>query len=321
MNRTENRDWTFKNDGSTEFLTMEGVLRSRHKAENSISLKKILLIGAIVCCSLIDIIIIYQLFTPLIDGNILYRIIASSGLFIGFDVAPVILGSDIKRAKSGYRIHKIVSALMIVAFAIALIVNLDLRMATKDSAVDNATSENLMVDYDEEEKPAESDPVTEAMARTLALFPIITSLVSFGASFSLSDPMRKELNEMEKEIERLEQDINHTKSVLEEFNDEFTLDELMKKDKELLDEAINNSLVTGKTYFDYVRECLMPLVESASGVNLLAMDCENDFLELMNSNSNPALALVEGNSDPDRESSIEVKTGPELASSCEEVLV
>jgi len=288
MNKVKNTYWDFDEKGGMAFKTNNEILRKKHRFQNKITLKSIGLTSAIIACSIIDIFVIYQLFTPLINGNMLFRIIASSALFTGFDIAPVIFGAMVRKKDFGYAINKKVCAAAVVAFTIAILVNLDLRIHSQGSSVDTASAENIMeTSVEDEETTTTENPMDGAMARAFSFFPIITSIVSYLASYYMANPLLKELQLKEIELNKIESDMIYSKAALKEYEGIQTLEDLINRDKELLEEAIRNTYITGKLYTDHARNFMLELIETtASGISYISEHPQEEYDALMGSNHN-----------------------------------
>lgn len=287
MNKPKNTYWDFDEKGGMVFHTQNEILKERHHEQNRATMASIGAVFFIVVCSLIDIFVIYQLFTPLMNNSLLYRIFASSALFMGFDVAPVYLGRALKRKEFGFKINKGFVAIAIVAFFVAVFINFDLRMHSNKSAVDTANAENIMDTSTEEEETTAEDPMSGAMARALSFFPLITSFTSFFISHETSDPLKKEIQRKEKELNKLKNDLNYSKAALKEFDKNPTEEDLLERDKKLLEEAIKSTYITGKLYTDHARNYLLQLIETtASGITYISDHPQEEYDALMAGNNN-----------------------------------
>jgi hypothetical protein len=117
-----------------------------------------------------------------------------------------------------------------------------------------------------------SNPLALAFAVFAAVLPAVTSLCSFGISYSTSDPLGKDIEVLDKEVEMLEADLIQTGSVLAEYEaDSEYYDRICRDDEARYKECIAFTCEKAMYYADYVRERIKEhLKENPSGINELS---------------------------------------------------
>ena len=83
-------------------------------------------------CGVLDFIMFKQLFSSFLYDSVLVQMLSIIAMLIGFDLAPIYLGVVLKKQTQGFRVEKVVMGLFALAFMIAFICNLALRIAVRD---------------------------------------------------------------------------------------------------------------------------------------------------------------------------------------------
>ena len=220
------------------------LIERRYRKDN-FWLKPFMMVAILLGCVLADIVNLRQLMSTFLYDSPLFLIIAVMALIIGLDVGPVFLGINIKLYKQKYKIDNMVIWGFVIAFILAAAVNITLRIVTRELAFPDNSTFSL-----------EPDLIKSTFyAMGVALFPIITSIVSLLASYTMADPLRDDLKKLELESAELTLISYQLDSIVKEYEaDSDFLNRLLQNDEDKYKAAYNMILSKKEEYFDYVRE-------------------------------------------------------------------
>lgn len=221
-------------------------------------------------CGLLDFVMFKQLFGAILWDSVVLQMLSIIALLIGFDLAPVYAGIVIKKIQQGFKGKRYIATMMGVAFIIAFVGNLLLRLETKDIIMPDTSA---ISSYSMGTTTSTESSLPLLYACFASVMPLITSLVSFGVSLHSSNPLRGRLVKLEKEQVKLEDDIEEIESILEEYDaDEDYMKRLIEDDDEKYNKVLEMVRERGMMYCDYVRERIKEHLGNPVSTNQLSMD-------------------------------------------------
>lgn len=272
--------WKMNKNGSLVFSTKEAVNRIHYKPK-SLFERPVIAYLVMLVCAVLDFTLFYQLLSKALYDDPATMYMTTIGLLIGFDFAPCYLGMQFRKASQGYRVNKILMGVLAASFILAFVVNFWLRLVMKDVALpDLSTTTSLFGTVNTE---TTSNPFALAFAVFAAALPVVTSLCSFGISYSTSNPLGKEIEVLNNELEMLEADLIQTSSALTEYEaDSEYYDRICRDDEARYKECIAFACEKAMYYVDYVRERIKEhLKEDPSGINELSKAQYEHLLALL----------------------------------------
>ena len=285
----ETRIWTMNKNGNIVFHTINDVNRAHYKSANIFEHPAVAY-AVMLLCAVIDCTLFYQLLSKVLYDDPMIRCVITFSLLIGFDFAPCYLGLKIREASQGYKINRFICSMLAIAFILAFMSNFYIRIVMRDLACpDFSSAPSLMGSVMTEDR---SSPFSTAFAVFSAILPAVTSLSSFGISYSITNPLRNELEELEKETLQLEADLIQTRAILKEYEADADYYERIKADDEeryriCLERTCENAM----RYSDYVRERIKEfLKDDPSGVNELSKEQYDHLIKLLSNNSSAIIS-------------------------------
>lgn len=281
--------WKMNKNGSLVFSTKEAVNRT-HYSPRSVFEHPLIAYLVMIVCAVLDFTLFYQLLSKALYDDPTTKYMTTIGLLIGFDFAPCYLGMQFRKASQGYRVNKLLMGALAASFILAFAVNFWLRLVMKDVALPDLSTntKSLLGTVSTEET---SNPLALSFAVFAAVLPAVTSLCSFGISFSTSDPLRKDIEVIDKELEMLEADLTQTGSVLAEYEaDSEYYDRICRDDEARYRECMAFTCEKAMYYADYVRERIKEhLKEDPSGINELSKAQYERLIELLKNGNSEGL--------------------------------
>ena len=125
-------------------------------------------------CGILDFVMFRQLFASFLNDRASVQWLSIMGMLIGFDLAPIYLGMEVKKRKQGLNVSRSSGAVFTAAFIIAFALNLCLRIALKDQV------------FPDNERAL-------SYALFISFLPAVTSIISFSISFAAFNPLKQRL--------------------------------------------------------------------------------------------------------------------------------
>lgn len=282
--RKETSIWKINKNGNIVFHTGSDV-RKLHYQPKSLLERPIAAYIVMILCAVLDFTLFYQLLSKALYDDPMTMYMTTVGLLIGFDFAPCYLGMKLREANQGYKINKILLVALAGSFVLAFAVNFYLRIVMRDLALpDLSTTTSLLGTT---QTVSSSNSLAPAFALFAAILPAVTSLCSFGISYAISNPLRKELETLEKETGMLEDDIIQTKSILKEYEtDADYYERIQADDDDRYKECVAKTCEKAMFYADYVRERIKEFLKNdPSGINELSKEQYTHILQLLEDSS------------------------------------
>ena len=239
--------------GNLEFNTRNHLHKLKYKSD-SVWNQTWLLMVIIIACIIADCASFSSLFASFLYDNALLRSICIIGMIIAMEVGPIYFGYNLKKRACGYNVEKISIIVPLAAFIMGAAINIILRLATHSLVfqdLSNATTSIMG------ENVAESSDSQNSIiyAWFFGILPIVTSLVAFVATYSMSNPLKSELQKLEKTNIELTDQIDQLDAVLAEYDsDENYLERLMADDNAKFNAALLMIQKQRDEYFDYCRQ-------------------------------------------------------------------
>lgn len=305
--------WKMNKNGSLVFAAKKAVNRA-HYSPRSLFEHPMIAYLVMIVCAVLDFALFYQLLSKVLYDSPATMYMTTLGLLIGFDFAPCYLGMQYRRASQGYRVNRILMGVLAASFLLAFSVNFYLRLVMKDVALpDLSKSTSLLGTVSTEET---SNPLALSFAVFAAVLPAVTSLCSFGVSYSTSDPLQKDIEVLDNELEMLEADLTQTGSVLTEYEaDKDYYDRICRDDEARYKECIALACEKAMYYADYVRERIKEhLKDDPSGINELSKAQYDHLITLLRDRNSEWLSQAVSAMAYEAEKEAEAKSGAEAKS-------
>lgn len=242
-------------------------------------------IGVMAACGILDFVMFYQLFSSFLYDSQAVLMLAILGMLIGFDLGSIYIGIVLKKRRQGIDAGLVVAAAMGVAFLVAFIANIALRIGVKDLVLPDLSSLTTSAFGEVSQADTGSD-----LALLYALFasalPVVTSLVSFGISFQTANPLKQRMQKLRMEQVKLEDDIVKIEALLMEYDaDSDYFARLLLEDEEKYRDTLEFIKEKMLHYCDYVRERLKEHLGDPVANNVLSQDNRGELLKQYNDES------------------------------------
>lgn len=257
MRKNENL-WVIRRDGNLGFTTRSKITRLRSRPDTMWN-HPLMLIVIIATCGLVDLLNFKQVFDAFIFDSLIARIVGILAFLIAFDFIPIWAGLNLKKKNQGYKVNTAVIKIMTCAFILAFVVNFALRIATREMVLPEGGvfSGEINGDVTTPALQGGNHMLVYVYAVLTSIVPLITSLASGGISFLMSNPLHKEMMDIEKRKNLLLSDIESVNATLEEYDADKAFFERMLKDDAEKYAAARIMVTRHQQYLkDYVRERL-----------------------------------------------------------------
>ncbi len=236
-------------------------------------------------CAVPDFMSFLQVFNAIMSDSVLIRVTGIIAMLIGFDLAPILLGIVEKKRSQGLKSSKLARVVLIVAFITAFIWNTVLRIATRDIVLPNLSTNTISI---LENTASTNNP--NALAMYYALFaasmPVITSFVSFAASFIASNPVKQHLNKLIAEQIELEDKIVELEAILLEYDsDPMYWERMLEDDEQKYNATLDQIHEQAMYYCDYVRERIKEHLGDPASSNELSKNTRPKLIRMFDENN------------------------------------
>lgn len=251
--KNNNEAWNVNNDGTINFNTNSKVMKMKSVTATIWEDHKVgVLIGIVMCA--IDFALIKGMLASFLIDDPIMQAFALAGFLAGFDILPILFGANLKYREQGYNKPKWFGYLTITVFIVALTLNFILRYYAKDVMLP-PDSYSGMSTFGSVSTNTTSNPMALSWALTGGFLPVITSVVSFAASYFSSDPLKWEYMNLETQKFQLEENQRKIKAVIKEYEaDRDFKERVLADDERKYNEAVFKAKNMASTYADYVRE-------------------------------------------------------------------
>jgi len=234
-------------------FTQNDLQRARYKTE-TFWYQPWILLAIMIACAIVDAANFSQLFDGFLLDSDFIRYVSIGAMIIAFEVAPVYFAFSLKKYAMGYNIEKWSILIPLAAFIMAIIVNVILRIVTKDLVFRDITIGTSLLS-NSVQTPVNPLPNALYYSIFFAALPLITACVSFAAAFSMANPLRDELKKLDIEKGLILEKIGQIKPIIEEYEaDKGFLERLKENDDDKYSAALNMIEKKRDTYLDYVRQ-------------------------------------------------------------------
>jgi len=248
------KNYTLNEQGSLHFGARNLLHKDRYKPE-SVWHQEWLLVTIVVACLVMDIASFYQLFSAFLYEEVFLRYCCIIAMLIAFTIAPVYLSYSLKKKKVGYNVENIAIIVPLASFIIGVVINFMLRIVTKDLAFPDLSMSAASAIGSGDALQSGSSSNATFYAVFFGVLPVITALGCFAAAYTLSDPLKKERQKLEKEQIDISENIAQTDAILAEYAaDENHLGRLLNEDEASFNAALGMVQKQRDEYFDYVRQ-------------------------------------------------------------------
>jgi len=207
--------WAMGERGQIIFNARNKTRKERHQPDSvwNHSIFLVLMIGA---CAIID----YYCFKSLFDSFLLdkpvVRSLSIGAMLFAFDFIPIYLGMNLRKRMQGYNVAIPIIISMASCFIIAFGANVLLRIVFKDLAMPDLSEASTSMFGS-----VNTETATSSRAMPYAVFssilPLLTSIGSFLISYTMSNPLKQEMKQLEKEHSILSDNIGQLEAILAEY--------------------------------------------------------------------------------------------------------
>ena len=173
-------------------------------------------VAIMVICGILDFVMFKQLFSSFLYDSTPVLVLSIIAMLVGFDLAPIYAGIILKKRQQKINSSILAAAGMGLAFFIAFVANIALRIAVKDMVLPDLSSFTTSA-FGEASETNTNSNIALLYALFASAMPVITSLVSFGVSFHSSNPLKARMQKLQKEQIAIEDDIVKLEAMLMEY--------------------------------------------------------------------------------------------------------
>ena len=249
-------------DGNLNFRPLDKLHQDKYKPDSVWNHTWVLLL-IVILCMVADFASFSSLFAAFLYDNAFLRWICVIGMVLIFEVAPVYLSYNLKKRACGYNVETISIVIPLIAFVVGAIINIALRIATRNDAFpDLSNMTTSVIGGATVTKPANSSkPIIYAIF--FAILPILTSLIAFAATYTMSNPLEWERKKLEKARIELTKHIDQMEAILQEYNsDNNYLERMLSEDERKYRAALLTIHGQRDEYFDYARQRISEFLAS-----------------------------------------------------------
>ena len=216
--KNSNRMWTMRSDGNLDFSTKQTLTKLRSKPDTMWN-HSLVLVVVIAFCALVDFSNFKQLFDSFLFARPIERLTGIVAFLIAYDALPIWIGIDLKKKYQGYKVNQKIINIMMGTFVLAFLVNLGLRLVTKDMVLP-VTSDIFSgtISGKVSGRDASGNSSLATMYATFGtIIPLFTSLASGTISYIMANPLYKERMALEKQHNLITARIQELMATLEEY--------------------------------------------------------------------------------------------------------
>ena len=280
MKRASTTTYKVGKQGEVRFNLRSRLTNERGKAEQLL-LKSAISILLMLICMVIDFFNLSQLFSSFLYDSVLMQRLLTITAIIGIDCSAIYLGIVLKKKEQGFEVGRYTAKALIAAFIVTFVVNMVLRIATKDLVLPDWSISTSSI-FGEVSNTANNNDLALIYALFAGTMPLITSLVSFAVSYLCYDPLKERVSKLEKEQVALENEIGELESIMMEYEeDEDYLNRLKADDDKKYQDMRELIQEQGMYYCSYVRERLKEHLGNPTSSNELSKDNRIELLNMI----------------------------------------
>ena len=262
---TKKQLYRMDNDGNLTFQPLNKLHKDRYKPDSVLNYTCVLML-VLMTTIVTDFAGFSSLFSKLFYDSIVLRYISILGLILATDVSPAYLGYSLKKRACGYNVETITIIAPLVALVLGLTINAILRLASHEIAFPDLGNLNTSIIDGTAADTTSSQSIFYAIF--FSVLPIITSLVAFAATYSMSNPLNAERKKLEKANLDLTQHLDQLESIVAEYDAEGNYhDRMLTKDEQKYQAAL--AMITGQEheYYDHVRQRISEFLANPSATS------------------------------------------------------
>ena len=269
-------------EGNLRFSKREQLHKSKNRPD-SIWNSTWFMMVIIIACLTADFASFSSLFASFLYDNAFLRNVCIVAMILIFEVSPIYLGYNMKRRSCGYTVQKMSIIIPLFAILLGAAANIALRLATHSLVFPDLTNTATSVIGDGGAQSGSSQN-SLVYAWFFGSLPIITSLVAFAATYTISSPLKRECEKLQKENIELTDQIDQLDAILTEFGaDENYLDRLLAADEAKYNAALLMIQRQRDEYCDYCRQKISEYLGSPSATSYtvghaVANHVEEDYI-------------------------------------------
>jgi len=241
-------------DGNLNFRPLGKLHKEKYKPESFANHTWFLAV-IIACCIAADFASFSSLFASFLYDNAFLRYICIIGMVLVMEIAPVYLGLNAKKKSCGYNVEMITIIVPLVAFILGAAINIMLRLVTHSDVFPDLSDATTSIIGGGGVTETNGSSKSIFYAIFFAVLPIATSLVAFAATYTMSNPLNKERQKLEKANIALTEHIDQLESIVSEYDAEDNyLDRMLAEDDAKYNAALSMIHSQRDEYFDYSRQ-------------------------------------------------------------------
>lgn len=264
----------FSRDANGEFIYngLNSHISRKYKADTPLD-KAFVPYLIMAFCAVVDATVFINLFKLISYDSPFMLGVEVAGFLFAFDAVPLYLGIHLRRIKQGISKDKFILWIAIGVCALAVILNVFLRISTIDLISPDAASSSANYFGAVTEQPASSEADPTAIALTVfgICLPVLTSCGSFFISYLTYNPLKVRKRDVEEMLAEKNDEIRRIDAYISEYEaDKDFAENLLKDDdnKYLEMKKYQKSLIL--SYTDYVRQRLKEHIGDPTSTNVLS---------------------------------------------------
>lgn len=224
-------------------------------------------------CAVVDATVFINLFKLISYDNTFMLGVEVAGFLFAFDAVPLYLGIQLRRLKQGISKDKFILWIALFVCAVAVVLNVFLRISTIDlmSPEAGSASTSYFGTVAEQTTSAETDPAAIALTVFGICLPVLTSCGSFFISYLTYNPLKVKKRAAEEMLAEKTDEIRRIDAFISEYEANIDFAEHLKEDddmKYLEMQKYQKALVVG--YADYVRQRLKEHLGDPTSTSVLS---------------------------------------------------
>lgn len=224
-------------------------------------------------CAVVDATVFINLFKLISYDSPFMLGVEVAGFLFAFDAVPLYLGIQLRRLKQGISEDKFILWIAIGVCALAVILNVFLRVSTIDlMSPDTASaSTSYFGTATEQNVSTDTDPTAIALTVFGITLPLLTSMGSFFISYLTYNPLKVKKRASEEMLAEKTDEIRRIDAYISEYEADIDFAKNLKEDDEnkyLEMKKYQKALVL--SYADYVRQKLKEHIGDPTSTNVLS---------------------------------------------------
>ena len=253
-------------DGNLNFNVRNRLHKDKYKSDSVWNNIWVLML-IIIACAIADFANFFSLFSALLYDNAFLRAVCIVAMILCMEVAPCYLGFNMKRRACGYNVETFSIIIPFIAFLLGVGINTVLRLSTHYIVHPDLTNVTTSIMGGSVVEPNGSQH-SLILAWFFSILPLITSLIVYAATYSMSDPLKAELKRLTKTNIDLTDQIDQIEAILAEYDSgEAYLNRLLTEDEAKFNTALAMIKKRRDEYCSFCRQKIAEHLGTAAAAN------------------------------------------------------